>query len=59
MVKKLRKLPYNERLERLGFTSLEQRRKRGDLIQVFKIFNKRKNQAHPRTNFALSTARAW
>jgi len=39
MVKKLRKLPHNERLERLGITSLEQRRKRGDLIQVFKIFN--------------------
>jgi hypothetical protein len=39
MVKKLRKLPYYERLERLGITSLEQRRKRGDLIQVFKIFN--------------------
>jgi len=32
-------LPYYERLERLGITSLEQRRKRGDLNQLFKIFN--------------------
>jgi len=40
MVKKLRKLPHDEKLRKLGIETLEQRRKRGDLIQVFKMFNK-------------------
>ena len=40
MVKNLRKLPYEERLRRLDITTLEKRRKRSDLIQFFKIFNK-------------------
>ncbi len=40
MVKSLRKLPYEERLRRLEITTLEKRRKRGDLIQLYKIFNK-------------------
>ena len=35
----LRTMEYNkERLEVLGFTTLETRHKRGDLIQIFKIF---------------------
>ena len=34
---RLRDLSYVERCERLGFTDLETRRRRGDLIQQFKI----------------------
>lgn len=34
-------ISYEERLRRLGLTTLEQRRKRGDLIEVFKIMTGR------------------
>ena len=37
MVSKLKKLPYESRLHRLGLTTLERRRIRGDLIETFKI----------------------
>ena len=33
----MRDLPYEERLCRLGITTLKERRERGDMIQVFKI----------------------
>ena len=39
MVGYLRDLPYEDRLRVLGLTSLELRRIRGDLLQVFKIVN--------------------
>ena len=35
--KSLKGVDYNARLERMGLTTLETRRKRGDLIQMFKI----------------------
>ena len=34
-----KKISYEERLEKLRITTLETRRKRGDLIQMYKIFN--------------------
>jgi Reverse transcriptase (RNA-dependent DNA polymerase)/Endonuclease-reverse transcriptase len=37
MVPALRKLPYEQRLQQLGFTTLERRRCRGDLIEAYKI----------------------
>ena len=37
MVPKLKKLPYESQLHRLGLTMLERRRIRGDLIETFKI----------------------
>ena len=37
LVPSLSHLPYEERLQRLGLTTLEQRRTRGDMIETFKI----------------------
>ncbi|XP_065672152.1 uncharacterized protein LOC136089977 [Hydra vulgaris] len=39
MIKNLRSLLYEDRLQILGLTTLSERRKRVDLIQIFKIFN--------------------
>ena len=39
LVPSLRKLDYEKRLEILNITTLQKRRERGDLIQVFKILN--------------------
>ena len=40
MVFELRHLSENDRLTALGLTTLKVRRKRGDLIQLFKIMKK-------------------
>jgi len=37
LVPQLRKFSYEERLQKLGLTTLEQRRQRGDMIEVFKL----------------------
>ena len=43
LVPHLRKLSYEERLEKLRLTSLFDRRKRGDLIETYKILNEKVN----------------
>jgi hypothetical protein len=40
MVPTLKRFKYERRLEILGITTLEERRRRGDLIQMFKIYNR-------------------
>ena len=39
IVPELRDLPYEERLRRMQITTLERRRERGDLINVYKMMN--------------------
>ena len=39
----LKKLAYGDRLKRLGLTTLETRRKRGDLIETYKILTGKEN----------------
>ena len=39
IVREMKNLEYSERLKRLDLTTLEQRRKRGDLIQIYKMMN--------------------
>ena len=39
MLEELRGCEYPERLRRLGYTDLETRRKRRDLIQIYKLVN--------------------
>ena len=46
MIPSLRGQPYDERLKRLKLFTLEKRRLRGDLIQVFKYLNKFNNVDH-------------
>ena len=52
LVPSLRNLPYEDRLRRLNLPTLEERRKRGDLIETFKIL-KQHDQVDPH-NFLLS-----
>ncbi len=35
----MRKLSYENRLDIFGVSSLEERRKRGDLIEIYKLYN--------------------
>ncbi|XP_076034503.1 uncharacterized protein LOC143021104 [Oratosquilla oratoria] len=43
LVPELSDLSYEVRLERLGLTTLEERRSRGDMIEVYKILNHYEN----------------
>jgi len=45
LVPSLRKLSYEDRLNRLGLTTLYQRRIRGDLIEIYKILTRKVNVA--------------
>ncbi len=46
MIPSLRTKPFEERLERLNLFTLEKRRLRGDMIQVFKYLNQFSNVDH-------------
>ncbi len=46
MIPSMRAQPYEERLRRLNLFTLEKRRPRGDIIQVFKYLNKFSNADH-------------
>ena len=46
--------PYNQRLEKLGITILEESHQRADMIQVFKILNDG-NKVYPEKFLKLST----
>ncbi|XP_070579367.1 uncharacterized protein [Ptychodera flava] len=39
MIPELRNVSYQQRLNQLGLTTLEERRTRGDMIETFKIMN--------------------
>ena len=54
-IEEVKGLPYHARLQRLKLTTLETRRLRGDLIEVFKIFSGLDN-LNPEDFFALSNA---
>ena len=43
IVPELKDLPYEERLKRLGLTTLEERRIRGDMIETYKIMTGKEN----------------
>ena len=47
MIPTLRNLNYTERLRNLGLPSLEYRRERADMFQVFKIMNKINQPSRP------------
>ena len=58
LVPTLKDEPYETRLKELDLTTLEQRRKRGDLIEVFKLMHGLENV--DRTHFfKLSRENSW
>lgn len=55
MVPSLRNKPYENRLDALGLTTLEQRRRRGDLIETFKILNGHYDVANLNAMYTMNT----
>ena len=56
LVPELRNLDYSERLKRLGLTTLEERRVRGDMIQTYKFISK-KEDIDPSVFFQMAVPR--
>ena len=56
LVPELKNLEYSERLERLGLTTLEERRVRGDMIQTYKFIS-RKEDIDPSVFFQMAAQR--
>ena len=54
LVQELRKFSYNDRLQKLGLTSLKDRRERGDMIEVYKLLS-RKEQINSNQFFTVAT----
>jgi len=54
LVKGYKKLTYEDRLKQLGICSLEKRRLRGDVIEVYKILNEKE-----RVDKAKFFSRPW
>ena len=53
--KKVKYYSHRERLEKLGLTTLQERRMRGDLIEAFKIINEISNYNRHFFNISLRT----
>ena len=56
LVPELRELQYEERLKKLGLTTLEDRRERGDMIETYKIITG-KEDIDPSKFFTMATVR--
>ena len=56
LVPELKNLEYTERLKRLGLTTLEERRVRGDMIQTYKFIS-RKEDIDPSVFFQMAAQR--
>ena len=56
LVPELRELQYEERLKKLGLTTLEDRRVRGDMIETYKIITG-KEDVNPSKFFTMATVR--
>ena len=56
LVPELRNMTYNQRMEKLGLTSLEDRRVRGDMIETYRIMTGKEDISRDKF-FRLATVR--